>query len=147
MTASQRGWDLSVTEASDSEKKRFKSVMGKFLKNMHDPAHPQRIIPKAEATIDEHWPVLKVTVEDDELGKSVRILIQAPFFRSHCALGRATRGYIAYHIPRRELIFFKDTWHVVHNRLIPEREACRRLSIQSVRYLGECGHQVADYDS
>lgn len=137
MTASQRGWDLSVTEASDKERKTFKSVMSKFLKSMRDPARSEPVLRNAEATIDEHWPVLKVTVEDDKLGKSVRILIQAPFFRTHSALGRATRGYIAYHIPLRKLIFFKDTWRVVHNRLIPEREILRSLSDASVPNIPE----------
>ena len=109
--------------------------MSKFLKIMRDPARSEPVLRNAEATIDEHWPVLKVTVEDDKLGKSVRILIQAPFFRSHSALGRATRGYIAYHIPRRELIFFKDTWRVVYDHLIAEREILRSLSDASVPYI------------
>ena len=128
MDDAERGIDLSVTHADEDERAKFKTAMDEFLANMRDPAHSQLLIPKAEDTINPTYPVMKVAVDDDDSKKPVEILIQAPFFCSHSIIGRATRGYIAYHISLSELIFFKDTWRVNHPRLIPERQIYRLLS-------------------
>ncbi|KAI0089433.1 hypothetical protein BDY19DRAFT_1056459 [Irpex rosettiformis] len=144
MSKADQGWDLSVENTTKHEKKKFKQVVTKFLRDMNDPTHAQRRLPQAEDTLDDKYPVMKVTVEDDVLKKPVQILIQAPFFRTHSALGRATRGYIAYHLELRILVFFKDTWRVDHKRLIAERSIFRQLSDAGVLFIPEvlCGGDV-----
>ncbi|KAI0089391.1 hypothetical protein BDY19DRAFT_101525 [Irpex rosettiformis] len=127
MTPAARGWDASVKLANPDQKKKFATAVKQLLKNMKDPKHPQYNLPHADHTLDEHHPVFKITVVDDVTGMPVDVLVQRPFFRSHSALGRATRGYIAYHPTQRILMFLKDTWRVDHNRLIPERTLCRQL--------------------
>lgn len=136
MTDAQRGLDSSVSVPTGREKRQFRKAMDKFLKDMLDPKNPQRRrLPQAEDTLDDSFPILKVTVEDDVSGESSEVLIQAPFFVSESALGRATRGYIAYHIASSELIFFKDTWRVDHPRLIAERSICQKLIKDGVPYV------------
>lgn len=136
MSNAQRGFDSSVSVTSSREKRQFRRAMEKFLKDMIDPKNPhRRRLPQAEDTLDERYPILKVSVEDDVSGQSSEILIQAPFFVSQSALGRATRGYIAYHIASQELVFFKDTWRVKHPRLTAERTVCQKLIKDGVRYV------------
>jgi hypothetical protein len=153
MSSPARGWDNSVQPATAEEKTAFKSAMDEFLKNMNDFEHPQRLIPHAEDTINPSYPILRVTVEnelfDDSgeltgLGDGVEVIVQRPFFRHFSAIGRATRGYIAYHLKERRLMFLKDTWRLVHHMLTPERLICTKLKSAGNRYVPEvlCGGDV-----
>lgn len=129
MTPADRGWDATVQLANAEEQKDFVDAVKILLKNMKDPKHPQYDLPHAARTLDDHHPspIFKISVTDDATGESTFVIVGHPFFRSHSALGRATRGYIAYHLTRRELLFLKDTWRVVDPRLIPEYTLCRQL--------------------
>ncbi|KAI0089404.1 hypothetical protein BDY19DRAFT_1056432 [Irpex rosettiformis] len=140
----KRGWDLSVEDANDYERRKFRKTVAKLLLDMNDPTHSQCRLPRAEDTLDDKYHVVKVTIEDDVLKTPVQILIQAPFFRSHSTPGRATRGYIAYHLVRRELVFFKDTWRIEHDCLTAERSILSRLSEAEVPFTPEvlCGGDV-----
>jgi hypothetical protein len=135
MSRAERGWDKSVQPASKAEAEDFRRAMDEFLNNMEDPNHPQRLLPHAEDTINPRYPVSKIAIMDDGSGDSVKVntsklpqtvevLVQRPFVRYFSAIGRATFGYIAYHIRNRELMFLKDTWRIIHSLLRPEREIC-----------------------
>lgn len=127
MALGERGWDLSVERMGEKETKLFRDKVTQLLKDMDDPKHPQRKLPGAERTLDSAFPVYKISVYDDVSHEYEDVLIQCPFVRIHSALGRATRGYLAYVLSSDEIKFLKDTWRVVHNRLIPERTLCREL--------------------
>ena len=127
MTPQARGWDLSVQDATEDEAKIFKEEVELFLKNMEDPDHPQRRLTHAADTLHPAFPVHKITIEDEFTSERADVLIQAPFFHVHSALGRATRGYVAYHLLKKKLMFLKDTWRVEHDRLIAERKLYREL--------------------
>ena len=127
MSLEERGWDLSVERMGEKETKLFRDKVTQLLKDMDDPKHPQRKLPRAERTLDSTFPVYKISVYDDVSHKYEDVLIQCPFVRIHSALGRATRGYLAYVLSSDEIKFLKDTWRVVHDRLIPERTLCREL--------------------
>ncbi|KAI0688588.1 hypothetical protein BC835DRAFT_1419028 [Cytidiella melzeri] len=72
------------------------------------------------------------------------VLVQRPFFRSHSPIGRCTRAYLAYALKEQRLVFFKDTWRVVHKRLIPERQICADLERAEVPFVPGvlCGGDV-----
>ena len=123
----------------------FKEKVAQFLHNMNNPKHTQRRLPRAEETLDPAFPVYKITVVDDVSQQSHDILVQHPFFRIHSALGRATRGYLAYVIADDILKFFKDTWRVDHGRLTAERTLLRDLDDAGVPCIpcGVLGGDVA----
>lgn len=137
MTKAERGWDLSAVSASSEERTQFTKAFGKFLAEMYDPSHPRHRIPQAEDTIDDRYPVMKITVEDDVSKEPVQVLVQAPFFRTRSAVGRATRGYIAYHLVRNELVFFKDSWREMRSFLTAERSIYTLLSDTNVSFILE----------
>ncbi|KAI0703025.1 hypothetical protein BC835DRAFT_1500545, partial [Cytidiella melzeri] len=126
MSAAARGIDSTATRASSEDAKVFTAAVEEFLTNMRNADHPQRELPHAGETLNERYPVYRITVGDDISEKSVDVLVQRPFFR-HFFIGRGTRAYLAYAITERELLFLKDTWRVVHDRLIPERKVCADL--------------------
>lgn len=131
MTPEARGVDVTAQLASVEEQALFNDQVGQLIKAMNDPLDKQRKIPNAEQTLDPSFPVYRVTVLDIS-GKSEDVLIRAPFVRSHSALGRATRGYIAYVPSSEKLKFLKDTWRVEHPRLTAERLLYSKLEKANV---------------
>jgi hypothetical protein len=153
MSSLARGWDESIQRATVEEETAFKSAMDEFLGNMNNPEHPQRLLPHAEDTISPSYPILKVTVKEEvyddsgevtRSGNAVEVIIQRPFFRHFSAIGRATRGYIAYHLKLQRLMFLKDTWRVVHHMLTPERSICAMLKSVGNAFVPDvlCGGDV-----
>ncbi len=132
MDRQTRGWDASVKIADGKERRMFKEKLEEFIKNMNDENHKQRRLPHAEDTLDPAFPVYKVNVVDDSSGLAEDVLIQRPFFHVHTALGRATRGYIAFLLSDHTLKFLKDTWRVKHERLVPERTLYSQLEASGV---------------
>ncbi len=137
MSDAKRGFDSSVTTASAAEKRTFREAMKQFLQDMINPASSQIILPHAEDTLNDEYPISKVTVKDDVTKESAQVLIQAPFFLHPLVISRATRGYVAYHIARAELIFLKDTWRVVRADLTAERTVYHKLSEAGVCFVPE----------
>ncbi|KAI0686850.1 hypothetical protein BC835DRAFT_1287292, partial [Cytidiella melzeri] len=144
MSAAARGLDSTASRATSEEAKKFKAAVEEFLENMENAEHPQRELPNAADTLSEQYPVYKITVVDDISKESMEVLVQRPFFRSHSPIGRCTRAYLAYALERHDLVFFKDTWRVVHKRLIPERQICADLERAEVPFVPGvlCGGDV-----
>ncbi|KAI0702841.1 hypothetical protein BC835DRAFT_1410873 [Cytidiella melzeri] len=144
MSAAARGLDSTATRANPDEATMFKAAVEEFLANMNNTDHPQRELPNAAETLSPQYPVHKITVNDDTSKESMDILIQRPFFRSHSPIGRGTRAYLAYAIKEHELVFFKDTWRVVHKRLVPERQICADLEAAEIPFVPSvlCGGDV-----
>ncbi|KAI0688598.1 hypothetical protein BC835DRAFT_1419038 [Cytidiella melzeri] len=144
MSAAARGLDSTASRATSEEAKKFKAAVEEFLENMQNAKHPQRELPNAADTLSEQYPVYKITVVDDISKESMEVLVQRPFFRSHSPIGRCTRAYLAYSLERHDLVFFKDTWRVVHKRLIPERQICADLERAEVPFVPGvlCGGDV-----
>ncbi|KAI0702995.1 hypothetical protein BC835DRAFT_1410786 [Cytidiella melzeri] len=144
MSAAARGLDSTASRANPEEARMFKAAVEEFLANMENANHPQRELPNAAETLSPQYPVHKITVNDDTSKESMDILIQRPFFRSHSPIGRGTRAYLAYAIKEHELVFFKDTWRVVHKRLVPERQICSDLEAAEIPFVPSvlCGGDV-----
>ncbi|KAI0089463.1 hypothetical protein BDY19DRAFT_942442, partial [Irpex rosettiformis] len=144
-----RGLDTSACVGSDDEHLQFEKAVNRFLDDMNDPNNSQRRLPHAKDTLEGAYHVYRVTVYDDETGDQVKVLIRRPLFAHHTAIGRGTRGYLAYHIDLETLKFLKDTRRVVHDRLIPERTLLRMLSESKVPFLPSviCGGDVPDPQS
>lgn len=145
MSEPERGWDPTATFASPEEEAVFNTAVTQFLTNMNDPSHEQRVIPHVEDTMYQRYPVYKVAVPNvDKTERPTEVLVKRPFFSSPSVLGRGTRGYLAYALKAKKLLFMKDTWRVVHERLIAEGTTLANfndLQIEHVPQL-ECGGDV-----
>ena len=60
--------------------------------------------------------------------------------------GRGTKGYVAYDIDHRRLVFLKDYWYAVHKTVHPEADVYRRLQAAGVQYIATlvAGGDVVD---
>lgn len=150
MEASDRGLDRTATVATDEESLRFHNAVERLLKDMNDPQTSQRRLPHAADTLSGAYHVHKLTVFDDVTSNKIDVLVRKPFFSHRSAIGRGTRGYLAYPLTldSDELKFLKDTWRVMHPRLTPEREVVRKLQEAQVPCLPEilCGGDVPNSD-
>ena len=65
---------------------------------------------------------------------------------SQSPTGRGTKGYVAYDIDHRRLVFLKDYWYAVHGTVHPEADVYRKLKDARVRYVATlvAGGDVVD---
>ena len=50
-------------------------------------------------------------------------------------MGKATRGYAAYDVNARRIVFYKDFWLAVSSRIRSEIDVYRRLARHNVLYV------------
>ncbi|KAI0689065.1 hypothetical protein BC835DRAFT_1370652 [Cytidiella melzeri] len=144
MTDEARGVDLTARGADEEEKGAFSQKIREFIGNMQDGNHRQRNIPNAEHTLEESYPVYKMTVKDEK--SEMELLVQRPFFKASSAIGRGTRGYVAVDKQTEEVLFLKDTWRVNHPLMKTESEVYRILEVYRVPHVPRiiCGGDVKD---
>ena len=174
MTAKGRGADLTAVKADANERAYFENRMDQLLAKMNDPSDPQRDIPNAHPQRGDNYPVYKMTVHDDvpedledeedtAEPRQMELLVQRPIFDTDTPLGRATRGYIAFELPKESggtedktasdadqepQLFLKDTWRVNHPLLKAETHMYRLLESYDVPHIPRviCGGDVRDAD-
>ncbi|GJE93741.1 hypothetical protein PsYK624_099020 [Phanerochaete sordida] len=86
------------------------------------------------------WPIYKVTCPvvtmdgSTTRSKTKSFLIGRPIFCNPELMGRCTRGYLAFDLAERRLVFLKDAWHNV-SKVHPELHVYRRLHERGVPYI------------
>lgn len=131
----EQGFDDTVKLATDADKNELKSFDTKLmLLKQH----------KSSLLNEQHlYPLYKVqcpsvsVVQDAspaEPPKSLTFLIGKPVACHYSATGRCTRGYIAYDIVNKRLVFFKDQWRAL-SRQRTELETYRHLHAHGVQHI------------
>ena len=70
-------------------------------------------------------------------GKTLTLLIGKYRVGSDSPTGRATKGYIAYVVGLRRLLFLKTSWRPVSANVTPEAERYRNLYAHDVPYIAK----------
>ncbi|EED83785.1 predicted protein [Postia placenta Mad-698-R] len=134
MTQEERGFDMSVVEASDDDKKEMiawkdRMVQDKELSDYH--------IERYKEAMETKWPIHKVTIPREDLisaaelepkvdeasapkdspqagsdipTEDLTLLIGKPLSMSNSPTGRSTIGYVAFDIRGKRLVFMRDSW-------------------------------------
>ena len=94
----------------------------------------------------KEWPRYQLTMEDDE-GESRSFLVGKPVFQMRGAAGRCTRGYVAYDLARRRLVWLKDTWRTWYTGVEMEGDVILRLNAAGIKGVPtvECHGDVEDH--
>lgn len=135
MSPARRGWDTSVSEASATEVELFRAEIQAFLKRMKDAACEERHIEGADRTLDENYPVHKMTVVAMKTGSTQEVIVQRPLSVTHAATGRATRAYLAWSLTLKKVVFLKDSWRVEITGLSDEDTIYSKLQAAGVQFL------------
>ncbi|KAI0657628.1 hypothetical protein C8Q70DRAFT_919291, partial [Cubamyces menziesii] len=109
-----RGFDPTASPATRAEAKMFRELPAQFS----DQPLLQSVLRKAATP---GWPIFKLLIRgqwssDDQPVRSDSpvstraFLVGRPLFRSHSMTGRGTRGFAAYDVVRRTIVFIKDYW-------------------------------------
>lgn len=134
MDAAARGWDPSVEEPSAEEVALFRKHVKTLLDDIKTSKDGQRRIAGAEQTLDKYYPPYKITVNTGMIGiKPQELIVQKPVEVTHSPTGRGTRGYIAYSITEKRIVFLKDSWRVQINGLEGEDTIYSRLEAANVQ--------------
>ncbi|GJE92070.1 hypothetical protein PsYK624_082230 [Phanerochaete sordida] len=144
MDAAARGLDASAVLATRHEAALFADAVHAFL-DPAEPSHAARALPDAELSLDhtDTYPIWKITVPG--AAGPTELVAQRPFAGRPALVGRCMRGYLAYDLHARRLVFLKDTWRWDEPRLRPECDVYRQLeeagvpSVPRVEYGGDVG--------
>ncbi|KZV77363.1 hypothetical protein PENSPDRAFT_730648 [Peniophora sp. CONT] len=129
MNRAERGWDTSVSRLSPTATETLLS--NDAIRNMIEALPKQSIKPLTPVNgtlfMFEVW---------DEEERSLHTLIAGlPQTRTHTLTGRSTRGYIAYDVEEKSLVYMKDTFRVGLDTLRKESDIYRVLEKAKVPHL------------
>lgn len=120
-TPEQRGFDCHVQKADKDDVSLLDVAVKAHIEQFKYPAHLKI---QLERTVDASYPAYKVHVDpetkDDEAPKGRDYIICRPFTEISSLCGRATRGYLAWGVHEKKLVFFKDTWRAEGEGLFSE---------------------------
>ncbi|KAL4250931.1 hypothetical protein ABKN59_005225 [Abortiporus biennis] len=132
LSRKQQGYDTSVTVATDVERSLYVDALNNFAQ-----AAAQGVIRTSPAvdytlTFNQFYRhVYKISISDiSNSSTSLDYIFSAPFYHSASLYGRASKGFVAYSMNRRQLVFLKDTWRAVHPHIECEHEVYEDLISQ-----------------
>lgn len=125
MSRSQRGYDETVKPATPEQIKMFKA----FTPN--NPYHEEC---KSEAL---RWPLYTVTLPGFGVNASaeVHLILGKPRSSSQRLIGRSTRGYVAFDLDSKRLVFLKDYWRPGREGVRTELDVYGKLKKHEVPYI------------
>ncbi|KAH9903275.1 hypothetical protein C8Q73DRAFT_662079 [Cubamyces lactineus] len=124
-----RGFDPTATPATTEEARMFRELPAKYS----DQPYIHSVLKKAATP---GWPIFKLTITGrwftrDRPGRNVsarEFLVGRPLFRSHSMTGRGTRGFAAYDVVRKAIVFIKDYWRADIPEHLTEYDVYVKLS-------------------
>lgn len=134
-TDEERGLDTTVTYPTEDERKAFAGAVNTFVEEVKTRNPSQKNLAELEKTMKNSYPMRKVSVEDDDGGETLELIIQRPFHHPRSPMGRATRNYLAFDPQEGEMYVLKDTWRVDHGYLMPESEVYKTLKAHKVPHI------------
>ncbi|THG96898.1 hypothetical protein EW026_g5017 [Hermanssonia centrifuga] len=125
-----RGLDSSVELAGPEECHEFTEAVANYLDSFGE-----RKPPHFDSTLDTSYPTCKILFCDSCNGERSSFIVRRPFSEIPFPCGRATRGYIAWDVGRKKLVFLKDTWRPEESSRLSEKEAYETLAEHKVPYV------------
>lgn len=101
-----QGRDNTAQIASSSEKLLLERAIVKF-KSEHAERRPA---PPAMVEISAEYPTYKLRIAHPDQERTKEYIVQKPFFMRNILIDRGTRGYLAWSISEKRLVFVKDSW-------------------------------------
>lgn len=138
MTEEERGWDMTVTQASKKETADFDQAIRNFSDSDSRRRERRAMVfglPGAERSLDvdtRTYPTWKVYVENQATGTASHLIVRRPFAGDCTEFGRSTRAYLAYDINQGRVVFLKDSWRGDAEHLLPEFCTLQRLAERKV---------------
>lgn len=129
----EQGFDDTVTEASSEEAQTFANEVNVFLDRLFVKGSSHRKM--LEDTLDSRWPTSKMSVVDEKTGTETHYIVRRPFSEVLSPCGRSTRGYLAYSLELKRVMFVKDTWRTEDEGVPSEAEAYKTLLELGVPHL------------
>ncbi len=127
MSRSERGYDETVKPASPEQAQAFKDFVTEnpYLKKYKDEA------------LDPKWPLYTVTLPGfgKDAPAELHLVFGKPRFTSRWLVGRATRGYIAFDLDHKRLVFLKDYWRPGRKGAHSELDVYKDLIKHDVSYI------------
>ncbi|KAJ3491198.1 hypothetical protein NLI96_g874 [Meripilus lineatus] len=121
MSRSQQGYDDTIRLANKEEAEEF---MG-FSTN--DPIHHKYLTEARAPHGNVPAAVFRVDLKGYDTLEDLRLIFARPRALGRGVLGRATRGYIAYDMDNKRLVFLKDYWQPVSTSYHSELDTYTKL--------------------
>ena len=105
-----RGLDPTAVVATRAETKLLSKSLAAYKKRLA-PRNTDYLDP----TLNKDLPAYKIHIKSKTLANEdieFDLIVQLPFSDCQSLIGRCTRGYAAYHVQEKRLVFLKDCWRV-----------------------------------
>lgn len=104
--------------------------------SVSDPLPTEEVAARNALGLDPNTALVKLSIPDAD---GVRFFVtHAPIATLYTPPGRATRGFTAYDILRKTVVFLKDTWRIDLQDLQPEGQVYRTLNDADVPNVPHC---------
>ncbi|KAI0649747.1 hypothetical protein C8Q79DRAFT_1033308 [Trametes meyenii] len=146
MTPAQRGHDPTVSRATKAEDTMFRRLWETYSDSENSAEALALIKRDLKHAATEHWPIYVLDVYErwapssDEPDATPTSILRADSQRSHhrCLVGRphrmagsmtgrGTRGFVAYDLEEKRVVYIKDFWRAVSKYIPSERDNYERL--------------------
>lgn len=133
LSPERRGWDTATRPALPAESALLTSAIKAYLVRVKARQIP--MLKDLHETLDRRFPAYKIRLDQGKCGQSCEIIVRKPFFVQGALLGRATQGYIGFHLGEKRLVFLKDCWADDRKQQIKEVDVYCRLSGHDIPHL------------
>ena len=129
----ERGFDPTVQPATKAESRLLREAVAQYAQECDSRGRRNVTTLEESKGSEQPWTMYKVKVDFD--GKSRALIIGRPFWDSGSPCGRATRGYLAYDMVEKRLVFLKDSWRTESTRILAEGMMYAKLKKRNVPFL------------
>lgn len=125
MTDEERGYDPTVRELTNAEVERLRSDLkiseAEFHANLDPSMKYNRFAWKRfKESLDFRYPIAEITMTPESTGRDAAkqkqkqkvYIVGTPVSKAPGLVGRCTRGYAAYDIEEKKVVWLKDAWRV-----------------------------------
>ncbi|KAK7692048.1 hypothetical protein QCA50_005453 [Cerrena zonata] len=119
LSAVKRGLDTTATRPSEKEERLLQDALKEY--EVRCKAQKRKNVTALKQPIEGEspWPVFKIKMKIDGALRS--LIVRRPLWGADSPCGRATRGYLAYDLKGRKLVFLRDFWRTEDEYITPER--------------------------
>lgn len=140
----QRGYDPTVSPATPEESTLLTDAVDAYVKRVA-PRNVDYLKPTGDATYPAHRIAVcgtktivdAITKKVTSVEKTLDLIVRKPFYDTYSACGRATKGFAAYDLRERRLVFLKDYWRTDDEKTTSEAEIYRLLVKAGVQNLAD----------
>lgn len=118
LSPAERGFDTSVKLPTRKEESLLRDALKQYEAQCKEENRNNVTALKEPKKEEYPWPAFKIQVDFNGTMRS--FVVGRPFWGADSPCGRSTRGYVAYDLTQKKLVFLKDSWRTEDDYITAE---------------------------